>query len=79
MTVGETGSRAGRSRTGIGISRDHRRKAYASEATGPLLTHMFAEQHFHGCEVEISHRDVVLPGIAAAEHRARHDPPSVSR
>ncbi|MEW2624963.1 GNAT family protein [Streptomyces sp. NPDC048106] len=52
-TVGETDSRAGRFRTGIAISRDHRRKGFAAEATELLLTYMFAEQRHHKCEVEV--------------------------
>lgn len=53
VTVGETDSRAGYFRTGIEISRDHRRRGYAAEATGLLLTYMFAEQRFNKCEVEV--------------------------
>ncbi|MFI8006917.1 GNAT family N-acetyltransferase [Streptomyces sp. NPDC086010] len=53
VTVGETDSRAGRFRTGMEISRDHRRKGYAREATGLVLTYMFAEQRHNKCEVEV--------------------------
>lgn len=53
VTVGETDARAGRFRTGIEISRAHRRKGYAAEATGIILTYMFAEQRAHKCEVEV--------------------------
>ncbi|MEU9059711.1 GNAT family protein [Streptomyces sp. NPDC048430] len=53
VTVGETDSRAGRFRTGIVISRDHRRRGYAAEATELVLTYMFAEQRYNKCEVEV--------------------------
>ncbi|QNT97685.1 N-acetyltransferase [Streptomyces griseofuscus] len=53
VTVGETDNRAGRFKTGIAVTRDHRRKGCAAEATELLLTYMFAEQRHHKCEVEI--------------------------
>ena len=53
VTVGETDSRAGRFRTGIEISRAHRRMGYAAEATALVLTYMFAEQRCNKCEVEV--------------------------
>ncbi|MFB4426487.1 GNAT family N-acetyltransferase [Streptomyces sp. QL37] len=53
VTVGETDGRAGRFRTGIEISRDHRRRGYAAEATELVLTYMFAEQRYNKCEVEV--------------------------
>ncbi|MET9918658.1 GNAT family protein [Streptomyces sp. NPDC006435] len=53
VTVGEFDGRAGRFRTGIVITRENRRKGYASEATELLLTYMFAEQRCNKCEVEI--------------------------
>ncbi|WP_406389745.1 GNAT family N-acetyltransferase [Streptomyces sp. NBC_00887] len=53
VTVGETDTRAGRFKTGIEISRDHRGKGYAAEATELVLTYMFAEQRHHKCEVEV--------------------------
>ncbi|MFS0694392.1 GNAT family N-acetyltransferase [Streptomyces nitrosporeus] len=53
VTVGETDSRAGRFRTGVGIGREHRRKGYAAEAVGLVLTYMFAEQRYNKCEVEV--------------------------
>jgi RimJ/RimL family protein N-acetyltransferase len=53
VTVGETDSRAGRFRTGLEITRDHRRKGYAAEATELILTYMFAEQRCNKCEVEV--------------------------
>ncbi|CAM5656861.1 GNAT family protein [Streptomyces atroolivaceus] len=53
VTVGETDSRAGRFRTGIEISRDHRGRGYATEATELILTYMFAEQRYNKCEVEV--------------------------
>lgn len=53
VTVGETDSRAGRFRTGIEISRAHRRRGYAAEATELVLTYMFAEQRYNKCEVEV--------------------------
>ncbi|MDK1473079.1 GNAT family protein [Streptomyces sp. 549] len=53
VTVGETDSRAGRFKTGIEIAREHRRKGYAAEATGLVLTYMFAEQRCNKCEVEV--------------------------
>lgn len=53
VTVGEIDSRAGRFRTGIEISREHRRRGYAAEATRLVLTYMFAEQRHHKCEVEV--------------------------
>ncbi|MGM0344670.1 GNAT family N-acetyltransferase [Streptomyces sp. Adlamb9] len=53
VTVGETDNRAGRFKTGIAVTRDHRRKGYAAEATELLLTYVFAEQRHHKCEVEI--------------------------
>ncbi|MEV0648915.1 GNAT family protein [Phytomonospora sp. NPDC050363] len=53
VTVGETDVRAGRFKTGVVISRDHRRKGYAAEATELVLAYMFAEQRFNKCEVEV--------------------------
>ncbi|HWU05760.1 MAG TPA: GNAT family protein [Streptomyces sp.] len=53
VTVGESDSRAGRFRTGIEISRDHRGRGYATEATELILTYMFAEQRCNKCEVEV--------------------------
>lgn len=53
VTVGETDARAGRFKTGIEISRNHRGKGYAAEATELLLTYMFAEQRHNKCEVEV--------------------------
>ncbi|WP_327328877.1 MULTISPECIES: GNAT family protein [unclassified Streptomyces] len=53
VTVGETDNRAGRFRTGIEISRDHRGKGYATEATELILTYMFGEQRLNKCEVEV--------------------------
>ncbi|MFJ8750292.1 GNAT family N-acetyltransferase [Streptomyces sp. NPDC102441] len=53
VTVGETDSRAGRFRTGVEITREHRRRGYAAEATGLVLTYMFAEQRHNKCEVEV--------------------------
>ncbi|OIJ99696.1 GNAT family N-acetyltransferase [Streptomyces colonosanans] len=53
VTVGETDSRAGRFKTGIEITRDHRRRGYAAEATELILTYMFAEQRYNKCEVEV--------------------------
>ncbi|WP_069169632.1 GNAT family N-acetyltransferase [Streptomyces griseus] len=53
VTVGETDSRAGRFRTGVAIAREHRRRGYAAEATGLVLTYMFAEQRLNKCEVEV--------------------------
>ncbi|MFD6277350.1 GNAT family N-acetyltransferase [Streptomyces sp. NPDC060209] len=53
VTVGETDSRAGRFKTGIEISRDHRGRGYATEATELILTYMFAERRFNKCEVEV--------------------------
>lgn len=53
VTVGETDNRAGRFKTGIAVTLDHRRKGYAAEATELLLSYMFAEQRHHKCEVEI--------------------------
>ncbi|MFG2334243.1 GNAT family N-acetyltransferase [Streptomyces sp. NPDC048604] len=53
VTVGEADRRAGRFKTGIEISRDHRRKGYAAEASELVLTYMFAEQRYNKCEVEI--------------------------
>ncbi|MEU4169251.1 GNAT family protein [Streptomyces sp. NPDC026665] len=53
VTVGETDSRAGRFRTGIEITREHRRKGYAAEATELILTYMFAEQRCNKAEVEV--------------------------
>lgn len=53
VTVGETDSCAGRFRMGIGISRAYRRRGYAAEAAGLLLTYMFGEQRYHKCEVEV--------------------------
>lgn len=53
VTVAETDSRAGRFRMGIVITRDHRRKGYAAEATELVLTYMFAEQRYNKCEVEV--------------------------
>ncbi|KUJ70664.1 acetyltransferase [Streptomyces albus subsp. albus] len=53
VTVGETDSRAGRFKTGIAITRDHRRKGYAAEATELVLAYMFAEQRYNKCEVEV--------------------------
>ncbi|MFB6817546.1 GNAT family N-acetyltransferase [Streptomyces sp. NPDC056347] len=53
VTVAGTDSRAGRFTTGIEVARAHRRKGYAREATGLLLTHMFTEQRCNKCEVEV--------------------------
>ncbi|MFF2008253.1 GNAT family N-acetyltransferase [Streptomyces sp. NPDC058195] len=53
VTVAEADSRAGRFRTGIEVARGHRRKGYAREATGLILTHMFTEQRCNKCEVEV--------------------------
>ncbi|MFF8917267.1 GNAT family N-acetyltransferase [Streptomyces sp. NPDC015032] len=53
VTVGETDGRAGRFKTGIEITRDHRRRGYAAEATELVLTYMFAEQRYNKCEVEV--------------------------
>ncbi|MFE0686644.1 GNAT family N-acetyltransferase [Streptomyces xiamenensis] len=53
VTVGETDGRAGRFMTGIEITRDHRRKGYAAEATELILTYMFAERRYNKCEVEV--------------------------
>ncbi|WP_329038535.1 GNAT family N-acetyltransferase [Streptomyces sp. NBC_01725] len=53
VTIGETDSRAGRFKTGIAITRDHRRKGYAAEATELILTYMFAEQRCNKCEVKV--------------------------
>ncbi|MFJ1942026.1 GNAT family N-acetyltransferase [[Kitasatospora] papulosa] len=53
VTVGETDNRAGRFRTGIEVSRDHRGKGYATEATELILTYMFGEQRLNKCEVEV--------------------------
>ncbi|MGW7201735.1 GNAT family N-acetyltransferase [Streptomyces chryseus] len=53
VTVGESDSRAGRFKTGIEITPDHRRKGYAVEATELILTYMFAEQRCNKCEVEV--------------------------
>ncbi|WNF26675.1 GNAT family protein [Streptomyces sp. C11-1] len=53
VSVGETDARAGRFRTGIQITREHRRRGYAAEATELVLTYMFAEQRCHKCEVEV--------------------------
>ncbi|MFI2780895.1 GNAT family N-acetyltransferase [Streptomyces sp. ALB3] len=53
VTVGETDARAGRFKTGIEISREHRGRGYATEATGLVLTYMFAEQRYNKCEVEV--------------------------
>ncbi|MFC9941435.1 GNAT family N-acetyltransferase [Streptomyces pratensis] len=53
VTVGEADSRAGRFKTGIEISRDHRGRGYATEATELILTYMFAEQRYNKCEVEV--------------------------
>jgi RimJ/RimL family protein N-acetyltransferase len=53
VTVAEIDSRAGRFMTGIEISRDHRRRGYAAEATELVLTYMFAEQRCNKCEVEV--------------------------
>lgn len=53
VSVGETDARAGRFRTGIEVTREHRRQGYAAEATELILTYMFAEQRCHKCEVEV--------------------------
>ncbi|MFD7764470.1 GNAT family N-acetyltransferase [Streptomyces microflavus] len=53
VSVGETDRRAGRFRTGIEVTREHRRQGYAAEATELVLTYMFAEQRSHKCEVEV--------------------------
>lgn len=63
VTVGETGSRAGRFKTGIGISREHRRGGYAAEATGLILTYVFAEQRHHTCEVEVHAFNEASPAL----------------
>ncbi|MGW2015680.1 GNAT family N-acetyltransferase [Streptomyces sp. NPDC001927] len=53
VTVGDTDTRAGRFKTGIEITREHRGKGYAREAVALTLTYMFAERRFNKCEVEI--------------------------
>ncbi|WP_392670208.1 GNAT family N-acetyltransferase [Streptomyces sp. LN785] len=53
VTVGETDPRAGRFKTGIAITRDHRGNGYATEATELVLTYMFAEQRYNKCGVEV--------------------------
>ncbi|UGY90814.1 GNAT family N-acetyltransferase [Streptomyces gobiensis] len=45
--------RAGRFSYGIGISGDHQRRGYATEAVVLLLRFMFGERRYHKCEAAI--------------------------
>lgn len=63
MSVGETDARAGRFRTSIEVTREHRRQGYAAEASELVLTYVFAEQRCHTCEVEVYAFDDAFPAL----------------